>query len=96
MSVGVSHVSIYRWICHFTLFFRTTSHFLLQKADLHADETDIKIRDQQYYLWTLLYSEIRVLIAFCLSSVKDNNTALTLFKKSRNVTNAHPLTIVTD
>lgn len=36
------------------------------------------------------------MIAFCLSSVRDSNTALTLFEKSRNITDASPLTIITD
>ena len=96
MSVGVSHVSIYRWICHFSDFFRIVSCFLLQKADLHTDETDIKIKEQQHYLWISLDSETKVVIAFGLSSTRDSNTVLTLLKKSYNITNAVSLTIVTD
>ena len=100
-NVCVSHVSIYRWIRHFASFFKTVSHFLLQKANLqsdqwYADETYIKIKGQQHFLWILLDSETRVVIAFCLSSVRDSNTALTLFEKSRNITDASPLTIITD
>ena len=67
------------------LFFRTVSHFLLQKANLqsdewHVDETYIKVKGQKHSLWILLDSETRVVIAFCLSSVRDSNTALTLFE----------------
>ena len=101
MSVSVSHVSIYRWIRHFAPFFKTISNFLLQNANLqsdewHADETYIKIKGQQHLLWILMDSETRVVIAFHLSSVRDSNTALTLFEKSRNITDASPFTIITD
>ncbi len=97
----VSHVSIYRWIRHFAPFFKTISNFLLQKANLqsdewHVDETYIKIKGQQHLLWILLDSETRVVIAFHLSSVRDSNTALTLFEKSRNITDASPFTIIID
>ncbi len=101
MFIRVSHVSIYRWIRHFASFFKTVSHFFLQKANLqsdewHVDETYIKVKGQKHSLWILLDSETRVVIAFCLSSVRDSNTALALFEKSHNITDASPLTIVTD
>ncbi len=55
MLVRVSHISVYRWIRYFTLFFRTIAHFLLQKVDLRSDKwrldkTYIKIKGQQHYL----------------------------------------------
>ena len=71
MSVRVSHICIYRWIRHFAPFFRTLSCFLLQKANLHTDKTDIKIKAQQHYLWILLDSKTRIVIVFYLSSTKE-------------------------
>ncbi|HIT87943.1 MAG TPA: hypothetical protein IAB62_09590 [Candidatus Coprocola pullicola] len=46
--------------------------------------------------WILLYTETKVVIAFHLSNVGNSNTALTLFKKLYNITNAVAITIVTD
>lgn len=85
MSVCVSHVSIYRWIRHFASFFKTVSYFLLQKANLHSDEwhvdvTYIKVKWQKHYLWILLDSETRIVIAFHLFSARDSNTTLALFE----------------
>lgn len=100
-SVSVSHVSIYHWVRHFASFFKTVSNFLLQKANFdsdewHADETYIKINGIKHYLWILLDSETRVVIAFHLSAARDNSSALALFKKSRSITESQLLTIITD
>ncbi|HIT88010.1 MAG TPA: DDE-type integrase/transposase/recombinase [Candidatus Coprocola pullicola] len=60
----------------------------------HTDETGIKIKRQQH--WILLYYQTRIVIAFCLSSTRNSNTVLILFKKPRNATDTFSLTIVTD
>ena len=100
-SVCVSHVSIYNWIRHFASFFKTVSNFLLQKANLqsdewHADETYIKINGIKHYLWILLDSETRVVIAFHLSAARNSSSALALFENSRCITESEPNTIITD
>lgn len=99
--IRVSHVSIYRWIRHFAAFFKTVSNFLLQHANLqsdewHADETYIKIHGVKHYLWVLLDSETRVVIAFHLSPDRDGLAALKLFQNAHTITDASPLTIITD
>ena len=68
----------------------------LQSDEWHVDETYIKVKEQKHFLWIRFDSETRVVIAFCLSSVRDSNTALALFEKSHNITDASPLTIITD
>ena len=55
----------------FCSFFRTISCFLLQKADLHTHETDIKIKGQPHYLCILPDSKTRIVIAFCLFSARE-------------------------
>lgn len=100
-SIAVSHVTIYRWIRHFTPFFKTVSHLLLQTANLqsdewHADETFIKIRGVTHYLWILLDSETRVVIAFHLSALRDSSAALQLLQEAHFLTDAQPATIITD
>ena len=100
-NISVSHISIYRWIRYFSAFFKSVSKFLIQKANLksdewHADETYIKIKGIKHYLWILLDSETRVVIAFYLSDLRNSSSAYKLFRKSLNSTNAEPITIVTD
>ena len=81
------------------LFSKPFFYFLLQKSNLysnqwHVDETDIKIKEQQHDIWILLDSETTVVIA--LSGVTNSNTALTLFKKPRNITDTIPIIVVAD
>ena len=99
--ISVSHVSIWRWFNHFAAFFRSTSHFLLQNADFqsdewHADETFIRIQGVQHYLWILLDSETRTVIAWHLSSIRDGPSAYHLFCCAREQTEEQPQTIITD
>ena len=99
--ICVSHVSIWRWLNHFAAFFRSTSHFLLQNADFqsdewHADETFIRIQGVQHYLWILLDSETRTVIAWHLSSIRDGPSAYHLFCCAREQTEEQPQTIITD
>ena len=59
-------------------------------------ETDIKIKEQQHDIWILLDSETRTVIALGRSGVRESNTALIVFKKLHNITNAIAPIIVTD
>ena len=83
------------------LFSKPFFYFLLQKSNLysnqwHVDETDIKIKKQQHDIWILLDSETRTVIALGRSGVRESNTALIVFKKLHNITNAIAPIIVTD
>ena len=100
-NISVSHISIYRWIRHFSSFFKTVSEFLIQKANLqydewHADETYIKIKGIRHYLWILLDSKTRVVIAFYLYDLRNSSSDYKLFQKSLNNTNSESSDIVTD
>ncbi len=95
------HVTIYRWIRRFTPFFKAVSNPLLQTANLqsnewHADETFMKIRGVTHYLWILLDSEKRVVIAFYLSALRDSSAPLQLFQEAHCLTDAQPAAIITD
>ena len=52
----------------------------------YADKTYIKIKGIRHYLWILLDSETRVIIAFYLSNLKNISFAFKLFQKSLNNT----------
>ena len=99
--IAVFHVTIYRWIRRFTPFFKAVSNPLLQTANLqsnewHADETFMKIRGVTHYLWILLDSEKRVVIAFYLSALRDSSAPLQLFQEAHCLTDAQPAAIITD
>ena len=85
----------------FVAFFRSTSYFLLQNADFqsdewYADETFIWIQGVQHYLWILLDSESRTVIAWHLSSIRDGPSAYHLFCCAREQTEEQPQTIIID
>ena len=56
----------------------------------------MKIRGVTHYLWILLDSETRVVIAFRLSALRDSSAPLQLFQEAHCLTDAQPAAIITD
>ena len=80
------------------LFFKTVFNFLLQKTNFdsdewHADETYIKINGIKHYLWILLDSETRVVIAFHLSAAKDSYSSCIIWKVSPSLSYLTPVSV---
>jgi len=89
-SVYVSHVSICNWVKRFSHIFKNISNFFLSKLKIcskrwHVDETYIKIKGVNHYLWFLFDAKTKVIISFNLPSQRDSNNALKLIEKSRSV-----------
>ncbi len=100
-NVSVSHVTVHNWTKIFASWFRFISdnfmpHLNLSSDEWHADETYVKIKGVDHYLWLILDSETRVIISFVLSPFRNSNQAYKLFFYSSNLTRASPKKIVTD
>jgi len=100
-SFSISHVAIHYWTKAFAPWFQIVSKLYhpvlnLNSDTWHADETFIKINGIEHYLWILIDSETRFVISFVLSDKRDSNSAFLLFHRAKCLTDAVPLSIVTD
>lgn len=69
---------------------------ILSSDEWHADETYVKIKGIDYYLWLILDSKTRVIISFVLSRFRNSTQAYKLFFYSSILTRTSPKKIVTD
>lgn len=100
-DISISHVTIHSWTKIFAPWFQFVSNNFLPLLDFasdewHADETYVKIKGIDYFLWILLDSETRCVLSFVLSPYRDSNQAFRLFYRARELIPASPNTIVTD
>lgn len=99
LNVKVSHVTIFFWVRKFAPLFDVIKDSYLSSINLnsdewHADETVIKVAGERYYIWFLIDSETRFVIAFHLSPYRDHTQAYRLFNKAKAL--GSPSAIVTD
>lgn len=100
-SIKISHVTIHKWTKKFSDHLRLISTKLLLSGDFHsdewhADETVVKISGIKHYLWVLLDSETRCVIAYYLSPYRSSTSAAQLFQQALLITTSVPKTIITD
>lgn len=98
-NLSVSHVTISKWVRKFAPMFEVIKERFMPSVDLnsdewHADETVVKISGIRYYIWFIVDSETRFVIAFHLSPYRDHTQAFSLFNKARDFGN--PKSVVTD
>lgn len=100
-NLNVSHVTIWNWTKSFAGWFNYISNKIIpflnfNSDEWHADETYVKIKGIDYYLWILLDSETRFIISFVLSPSRGSTPAYQLFKNATSHTRASPTMIITD
>lgn len=97
-NVEVSYGTIYSWIrCYVELVHKYTSTLTKNVSERWcADETLIRVRGRDLFLWSLLDYKTRLLIAHHISNLKNAKEAGELIKKGYKNANGHPLEIVSD
>lgn len=101
-QVQVSHVTISKWIKRFTPVFQHLQSRLLDKINLadsdewHFDETYVKTKGIDYYLWLAIDSETRFVLDFHLSPHRNSDSAFSLMKSCREKFGTPRSAIVSD
>ncbi len=100
-GVRVGVATIFRWIRKYVnLMSEYTSDLLPQTGDVwHADDMMLKVKangGEWHYLWNLMDSETRFLIASRMSSHRTGEEAKRLFRQARDSTSRLPKQIITD
>lgn len=98
-NINVSHTTISNWCTRFAPLFDDMRIQLMPMLDLnsdewHADETVIKIAGVKYYLWFVIDSETRFIIAFHLSPHRDSPQAVSVLHEAQKY--GTPNAIVSD
>jgi transposase-like protein len=97
-SLKISHMTVYRWIEHYS---KLAAEWMdSQNAKVgekwHVDETIVNVDGNQRYLWNIMDSETRMLLATHLTRGRGIPEARALFKKSKEVTDIRPALVFTD
>ncbi len=87
-NTKVSHVTISKWVKKFTPMFEVIKNRFIPSINFnsdewHADETVIKISGKRYYIWFVVDSETRFVVAFHLSPFRNHTQAYTLFNHAK-------------
>ena len=98
-GIKVSHVTIASWTNKFAPFFKQKADKFKAKLDLqsddwHADETVVFINGEKYYLWLVIDSETRFILAFHLTKSRSSDSAYTLINEAK--TCGEPTYFITD
>jgi transposase-like protein len=98
-NVNVSHVTIANWCTRFAPLFDSMRLKLLPALDLnsdewHTDETVVKIAGVKHYIWFVVDSETRFIIAFLLSPHRDSPQAFSVLNEAAGL--GKPGAIVSD
>jgi transposase-like protein len=97
-NLDVSHMTVYRWIVDYSKLASDwmDSQQVKSGERWHIDETFIKVDGKQHYLWNVLDSDSRYLLAVHVS--KNRNLANTRkpIQKAKKVTNDRPREVFTD
>ena len=98
-NIKVSHVTVANWCTRFAPLFDNMRLKLMPLLDLksdewHTDETVVKINGVKHYLWFVVDSETRFIVAFHLSPYRDSPQAFSVLKEAASLGN--PTSIVSD
>jgi len=97
-GVGVSHVTIYRWIRKYVgLMEKYLEQITPQLSDTwRADELYVKIKGDMKYLFAVMDDETRFWIAQEVADTKQGFDARQLLRNAKEVAGRQPRTLVTD
>lgn len=97
-NLDISHMTVYRWIEQYS---RLASEWMdnqqVQTSERwHIDETVVKVDGKKRFLWNVLDSESRFLLATHVSANRSLQNTRTPIKKAKKVTPDRPLEVFTD
>jgi transposase-like protein len=97
-NVDVTAVTVYNWIRKYVALIKeyTESLDLSVSSKWHADETQVKVRGRQAYLWNMMDSDTRFLIAKVLSFNRRSEEAQLLIEQALNRVGKEPQVLITD
>lgn len=97
-KVKVSYYAIQKWITKYSKLVKEYVDTL--KADLgdvwHVDETVIKIKGQQYWVWEIICAKTRFMVSEHLSKTRRIEDSLKLFKEAKTKAIKKPRIIYSD
>ena len=99
-NITISHTSISNWCTRFAPLFHNISLELIPSLDFnsdewHSDETVVKINGKKHYLWFIIDSETRFVLAFHLSPFRSSPQAFSLLNQVGSLP-GRPSSIVSD
>jgi len=97
-KLKISHVTVYRWIGHYS---KLAADWMdSQNARVgekwHVDETVVNVNGANYYLWNVMDSDTRMLLATHLSRTRNIPETRAPLKKAKDVTDVRPSLVFTD
>ncbi len=97
-KLKVSHMTIYNWIGHYS---KLAAEWMdSQNAKVgekwHVDETVVNVNGEQRYLWNVMDSDTRMLLATHLSRTRSIPETRTPLRKAKSVTDVRPELVFTD
>ena len=97
-NLDISHMTVYRWIYTYS---KLASEWMDNQNTptsqrWHIDETVLKVDGKHRYLWNVLDSESRYLLATHVSKNRGLQDARTPIKKAKKATNDRPQEVLTD
>jgi transposase-like protein len=97
-NVEVTSVTVYNWIRKYVRLIKEYTGTLTPSVSgkWHADETQVKINGRQAYLWNLMDSDTRFLIAKLLSFNRRSEEAQLLLENGLNRVGKEPQNLITD
>jgi putative transposase len=97
-GIKPSTATIYEWIQKYTQYVIDSIKDYHPKVSINwiADETALKIEGQQVWLWDIIDSKTRVLLASRLSTSRTTKDAQILIDRAVKTTGIHPKTVLTD
>ena len=97
-NLKISHVAVYRWLVHYG---KIAAEWMdaqgARTGDRwHIDETVVNVGGENTYLWNVLDSESRFLLATHISRNRDMDNTRAPIRKAKGVTPDRPVDVLSD
>jgi putative transposase len=97
---NVSHVTVYRWVRRYSKLMKESEAELAAKLNLgknwHADETLVRVKGNLRYIWNILDSRTRYLLASQVTARRDAKTFRRIFRNVMDEASMVPKRVTTD
>lgn len=97
-SLKISHQTVYRWIVHYSKLAADWMDSQNPQVGIkwNMDETVININGENHYLWNIMDSDTRFLMATHVSKGRNYDETRVPLKKVKTITDVRPYKIFTD